>query len=156
MRIVFQVIGTDQVEGPTLRYVDFELVADTLIWEGRTTFFSWYFEICLLLQTPSSERVAQLVMFGVLRQLTSMMTGPLISCGPDSAENGWTAGIIHSVDDTGIIYLNVTSAGLTLDPFHFAVYIWLNISGIRGDCSGSVSRNDSHPDSRIWQQTIIH
>ena len=75
------------------------------------------------LQTPSSERVAQLVMFGVLRQLTSMMTGPLISCGPDSAENGWTAGIIHSVDDTGIIYLNVTSAGLTLDPFHFAVYI---------------------------------
>ena len=38
MRIVFQVIGTDQVEGPTLRYVDFELVADTLIWEGRTTY----------------------------------------------------------------------------------------------------------------------
>ena len=31
MRIVFQVIGTDQVEGPTLRYVDFELVADALI-----------------------------------------------------------------------------------------------------------------------------
>ena len=31
MRIVFQVIGTDQVEGPTLRYVDFELVADSLI-----------------------------------------------------------------------------------------------------------------------------
>lgn len=63
------------------------------------------------------------MMFGILRQLTSMMTGPLIFCGPDSAENGWTAGIIHSVDDTGIIYLNVTSAGLTLDPFHFAVYI---------------------------------
>ena len=63
------------------------------------------------------------MMFGILRQLTSMMTGPLISCGPDSAENGWTASIIHSVDDTGIIYLNVTSAGLTLDPFHFAVYI---------------------------------
>ena len=101
------------------------------------------------LQTPSYERVAQLVMFGVSSQLTSMMTWPLISCGPDSAENGWTAGIIHSVDDTCIVYLNVTSAGLALDPFHFAVYIWLNISGIRGDCSGSVPRNDSHPDSRF-------
>ena len=31
MRIVFQVIGTEQVEGLTLRYVDFELVADALI-----------------------------------------------------------------------------------------------------------------------------
>ena len=31
MRIVFQVIGTDPVEGPSLRHVDFELVADTLI-----------------------------------------------------------------------------------------------------------------------------
>ena len=87
------------------------------------------------------------MMFGILRQLTSMMTGPLISCGPDSAENGWTAGIIHAVDDTCIVYLNVTSADL--DPFHFAVYIRLNISGIQGDCSGSVSRNDSHLDSRI-------
>lgn len=101
------------------------------------------------LQTPSYERVGQLVMHGVLRQLTSMMTGPLISCGPDSAENGWTAGIINRVDDTCIVYLNVTSAGLALDPFHFAVYIRLNISGIQGDCSGSVSRNDSLPDSRI-------
>ena len=102
-----------------------------------------------MLQTPSSERVAQLVMFGVLRQLTSMMTGPLISCGPDSAENGWTAGIIHSVDYTDIVFLNMISAGLALDPFHLAVYIRLNISGIRGDCSGSVLRIDFHPDSRI-------
>ena len=31
MRIEYQVIGTEQVEGLTLRYVDFELVADALI-----------------------------------------------------------------------------------------------------------------------------
>lgn len=98
------------------------------------------------LQTPSSERVGQLVMFGVLRQLTSMTLGYLISCDPDSAENGLRD---SRYDYTDIVFLNMLSAGLALDHFHFAVYIRLNISGIRGDRSGSVSRIDSHPDSRI-------
>ena len=98
------------------------------------------------LQTPSSERVGQLVMFGVLRQLTSMTPGYLISCDPDSAENGLRD---SRYDYTDIVFLNMLSAGLALDPFHLAVYIRLIISGIRGDCSGSVLRIDSHPDSRI-------
>ena len=62
MRIVFQVIGTGQVEDPTLRYVDFELVADALIWEGRTTDSKLEWILLHELQTPSSERVGQLFM----------------------------------------------------------------------------------------------
>ena len=75
-----------------------------------------------------------------------MTPGYLISCDPDSAKNGLRD---SRYDYTDIVFLNMLSAGLALDHFHFAVYIRLNISGIRGDRSGSVSRIDSHPDSRI-------